>query len=55
MTLFFTKTNGILALLLIPFVSFIASAVDLTDVNESVTKANMASYYAADDGSTLMI
>lgn len=31
--------------------SFVATAADLTDANAIITKANLASYYTADDGS----
>ena len=46
MKLFFT-----LLILNFSLIAFLAHADDLVDANEIITKANLASYYSADDGS----
>ena len=43
----FLRTLTVLAAL----TSFISTAADLTNAIEIITKANLASYYTADDGS----
>lgn len=44
------KRFSTLLILICPLLSFFVLAEDLTDANVIITKANLASYYSADDG-----